>query len=37
MTANSTQFAARDAASDDLERVHGGKKKDAAAFEQPVK
>jgi RNA polymerase sigma-70 factor, ECF subfamily len=37
MTANSTQFAAKDAASGDLELVHASKKGDAAAFEQLVK
>jgi RNA polymerase sigma-70 factor, ECF subfamily len=37
MTANSTQFAVRAAASDDLELVHACKKGDVAAFEKLVK
>jgi RNA polymerase sigma-70 factor, ECF subfamily len=37
MTANSTQFAVRQGASDDLELVHACKRGDVAAFEQLVK
>ena len=37
MTANSTQFAVREYAGDDLELVHASKKGDIAAFEQLVK
>jgi RNA polymerase sigma-70 factor (ECF subfamily) len=37
MTANSTQFAVREGASDDLELVHACKRGDATAFEQLVK
>jgi RNA polymerase sigma-70 factor, ECF subfamily len=37
MTANSTQFAVREAASDDLDLVHACKKGDVTAFEQLVK
>ena len=37
MTANSTQFAVREVASDDLELVHACKKGDVTAFEQLVK
>jgi RNA polymerase sigma-70 factor, ECF subfamily len=37
MTANSTQFAAREGKSDDLDLVHACKKGDVTAFEQLVK
>jgi RNA polymerase sigma-70 factor (ECF subfamily) len=37
MTANSTQFALREVASDDLDLVHASKQGDVAAFEQLVK
>src|SRR5580700_337502 len=37
MTANSTQLAVREVASDDLQLVHASKKGDVAAFEQLVK
>ena len=37
MSANLTQFAVREGASDDLELVHASKKGDVAAFEQLVK
>jgi RNA polymerase sigma-70 factor, ECF subfamily len=37
MSANSTQFAVREAASDDVDLVHACKKGDATAFEQLVK
>jgi RNA polymerase sigma-70 factor (ECF subfamily) len=37
MTANSTQFAVREVASDDLDLVHACKKGDVTAFEQLVK
>src|ERR1700739_2646046 len=37
MTPDSTQFAVREVASDDLDLVHASKKGDLAAFEQLVK